>query len=153
MKNDNTIDESFMALAVAEARAALTQKELPFGAVIVKDGQVIAAAHCQESTLKSVLAHAETLAIDAACKKLGGTLTDCALYATNEPCAMCAAALFQAKIPRIIIGASRSDLDWLMRARKITINELAADSGYPIDIKRGLLKELVLELFEPLRKH
>ena len=102
---------------------------------------------------KSVLSHAETKAVDEACRKLGTNKLDtCTIYCTNEPCLMCSAAIFQAKIPRVVIGAIRTDLRGLLRERKIRIYELAKDSGYDIDIVSGILGKEVVELFADIRK-
>lgn len=98
---------SFMDLALEEARAAEVQGEVPVGAVIVRDGEVIARAHNQPLTLKDPTAHAELLAIRAAARALGSErLTGCDLYVTLEPCAMCAAAISFARIRRLYFGAS-----------------------------------------------
>jgi tRNA(Arg) A34 adenosine deaminase TadA len=114
---------------------------------------VIARNRCREAAQKTVLAHAELQALDDACKVLGSTdLSECTIYCSNEPCLMCAAAIFQAKIARIVIGAARGDLPHLMRDRKFRIEHLAEDSGYNIEIVRGVLKDKVLGLFAGIRK-
>lgn len=146
-------DEQYMELAIEEARAAKQAGELPIGAVIRRKGKVIARNRCREAAEKTVLAHAELHALNDACKALGTTdLSDCVIYCSNEPCLMCAAAIFQAKIPRIVIGAARSDLPHLLRDRKFRIEHLAEDSGYGPEIIRGVLKEKVLGLFAGIRK-
>ena len=95
-----------MQMALAEARKALEQKEVPIGAVVVAGGRVIARAHNLTETLTDPTAHAEMQAITAATEYLGGKyLTDCTLYVTVEPCPMCAAALAWAQIPRVVYGA------------------------------------------------
>ena len=96
-----------MALALAEARAAAAAGEVPVGAVVVKDGAVVAAAHNRPRALKDPTAHAEMLAIRRACAALGDErLTGCDLYVTLEPCAMCAAAISFARIRRLYFGAA-----------------------------------------------
>jgi len=133
--------------ALKQAKLAHRDGELPFGAVVVKDGVIISRGRCRENKRGTVLAHAEAEAIDKACKKLGTTkLTGCTIYCTNEPCPMCAAAIFQAKVPRVVIGASRGDLAFL-RPRNIDIQALADDSGYAVTIIRDVLKPNVVELF------
>lgn len=138
---------SFMQQAFKQARLAKRDGELPFGAVVVWGGVVIATGRCREAKRKTVLAHAEAEAIDKACRKLGTTkLTDCVIFCTNEPCPMCAAAIFQAKVPFVVIGASREDLSFL-RPRTIDIQVLADDSGYDITIIRDVMKQDVVKLF------
>lgn len=138
----------FMAYALEEAKVAKAENELPFGAVVVKDGNVVGRGHCEEVRLHTVLAHAELSAINEACLNLKtNKLSDCTIYCTNEPCVMCAAAIFQAKVPRVVIGASRKDLS-LLRDRDIDIETLAKDSGYEIQIANGVMRENVLRLFE-----
>jgi tRNA(adenine34) deaminase len=140
-------DEEWMGHSLEMAITAKEVGELPFGAVIVQGGQIVGKGMCQEKQLGTVLAHAEATAVDMACKELGTTkLTNCTIYCTNEPCVMCAAAIFQAKIPRVVIGASREDIA-MLRPRQIEINALAKDSGFEIEIVRGIRKQEVLELF------
>ena len=142
-----------MEFAIAEARQAKQAGELPIGAVITSRAGVIARNRCREAAQKTVLAHAELQALNDACKALGSTdLSACTIYCSNEPCLMCAAAIFQAKIARIVIGAARGDLPHLMRDRKFRIEHLAEDSGYNIEIVRGVLKDEVLGLFAGIRK-
>jgi tRNA(Arg) A34 adenosine deaminase TadA len=137
----------FMTEALKQSKLAAKDGELPFGAVVVKDGVIISRGRCREAKRKTVLAHAEAEAVDKACRKLGtNKLKDCVIYCTNEPCPMCAAAIFQAKIPHVVIGASRGDLSFL-RPRKIDIQVLADDSGYEIKIVRDIMKQDVVDLF------
>lgn len=99
--------EFFMSAALLEAEKAYSLGETPIGAVIVKDGEIIAAAHNLRETGKCVLYHAELLAIHEACKKLGGwRLHQCDLYVTLEPCIMCSGAISQARIKNLYFGAS-----------------------------------------------
>lgn len=140
------IQTDFMEQALQQARRALQDGELPFGAVVVQNGRVISVGRCRERTAKTVLAHAELEAVDSACRTLGtNKLEDCIIYCTNEPCPMCAAAIFQAKIPSVVIGASRKDLPYL-RPRTIDMQSLANDCGYPVTITRDVLKREVLQL-------
>ncbi|MDL2218768.1 nucleoside deaminase [Ruminococcaceae bacterium OttesenSCG-928-O06] len=99
-------DTELMRLALEEARLAVAEGEVPVGAVVAKDGQVVARAHNRRETDKSATAHAELLAIEAACKKLGGwRLWQCDLYVTLEPCPMCAGAVVNSRIRRLVYGA------------------------------------------------
>jgi tRNA(adenine34) deaminase len=95
-----------MRLALAEARQALAEDEVPIGAVIVHSGHVVAAAHNQRMQLTDPTAHAEMLAITQAAGALGDwRLEGTTLYVTLEPCPMCAGAILQARIPRVVYGA------------------------------------------------
>lgn len=99
-------DIEYMKEALSEARKASLLGEVPVGAVIVKDGEIIARAHNLRETNKSALAHAEVLAIESACKKLGGwRLHGCTLYVTLEPCPMCSGAIVNSRIDRVVYGA------------------------------------------------
>ncbi|HVV78319.1 MAG TPA: nucleoside deaminase [Pseudolabrys sp.] len=98
---------NFMAIAMDEARAAAARGEVPVGAVIARNGEVLAQAGNRTLADKDPTAHAELLVIRAAAKKLGSErLTDCDLYVTLEPCAMCAAALSFARMRRLYYGAA-----------------------------------------------
>lgn len=101
-------DMAYMRLAMREASLAAEADEVPVGALLVRacDGEVIAAAHNRRETEKNALAHAELLVIAEGCRKLGGwRLLGCTLYVTLEPCPMCAGAVVNARIPRIVFGA------------------------------------------------
>ncbi len=96
-----------MASAIAQARGAAQVGEVPIGAVVVKDGQVIAAAHNAPRTLNDPTAHAEVLAIREAARVLGNErLEGCELWVTLEPCAMCAGAIAHARIARLYYAAA-----------------------------------------------
>lgn len=100
-------DSELMGLALEEARKAAALGEVPVGAVVARNGEVVAAAHNTRETEKNALHHAELLAIDAACKKLGGwRLHRCDLYVTLEPCPMCAGALINSRMKTVYYGAS-----------------------------------------------
>lgn len=97
--------EKFMKEALKEAKKAYDKDEIPVGAVIVKDGKIIARGHNSKESSKNAVAHAEILAIQKACKKLESwRLLDCEMYVTLEPCPMCAGALINARISKIYIG-------------------------------------------------
>ena len=104
---DNTLDdETFMQMAIDEARLAEREDEVPIGAVIVKDGKVIARAHNTREGAKCATAHAEILAINEACRTLGGwRLPGATIYVTLEPCCMCAGAIVNARIENVVYGA------------------------------------------------
>ena len=99
-------DEDFMRLAMDLAVAAAELDEVPVGAVIVRDGEVIAQGYNTRETTKCATHHAEIVAIEAACGALGGwRLPGTTLYVTMEPCAMCAGAIINARIERVVYGA------------------------------------------------
>ena len=99
-------DEEYMRLALAQARLAAAQQETPIGAVLVWEGEVVAAAYNRRELDKRAIAHAEILAIDEACRKLGGwRLHKATLYFTLEPCPMCAGAIINARVKRVVYGA------------------------------------------------
>ncbi|HYM70075.1 MAG TPA: tRNA adenosine(34) deaminase TadA [bacterium] len=96
-----------MRLALAEAAAAAQLGDVPIGAVVVRDGRVLARAHNRREVDRDPLAHAEVLALREAARHLGGwRLIGCTLYVTLEPCAMCAGAMVQARLPRLVYGAT-----------------------------------------------
>ncbi|MBU3137825.1 nucleoside deaminase [Clostridium gasigenes] len=101
----------FMKIAIEEAIKGKNKGEIPVGVVIVKNGEVISKAHNLKETLKLPTAHAEILAIEEACKKIGNwRLTGAEMYVTLEPCAMCASAIAQSRISKIYIGTFNKDM-------------------------------------------
>ncbi len=101
------MDEAFMLRALAEAARAFDENEVPVGAVIVRNERIIASAHNQTEQLKDPTAHAEMIAITQAAEAIGDwRLTDCTLFVTLEPCSMCAGAIIQARVPRVVYGAT-----------------------------------------------
>lgn len=102
----NDTDIRFMHRALELAKAAADLGEVPVGAVVVCDGEIVGEGCNRRETDKNATAHAEVIAIDAACKKLGGwRLHKCELYVTLEPCPMCAGAIVNSRIKRVVIGA------------------------------------------------
>lgn len=101
-----TTDEKYMREAIKQARKAAKIDEVPIGCVIVCDDKIIARGYNRRNTDKSTLAHAEIIAIRKAAKVIGDwRLEDCTMYITLEPCPMCAGAIVQARIPRVVVGA------------------------------------------------
>lgn len=99
-------DAYFIGLAIKQAEIAAGLGEVPVGAVVCRGDEVISSAYNRRETDKNALAHAELLAIDAACKRLGGwRLFECELFVTLEPCPMCAGAIINSRIKRVVFGA------------------------------------------------
>ncbi len=148
------MQEYYMSLALQEARRAFTLDEVPVGAVIVKNNIIIAKGHNIRETMKNALGHAETIAIEEACRVLGGwRLMDCDIYVTLEPCPMCAGAAVNARINRIIFGA----YDQKSGACGSVYNIANDDRlNHRIEVIPGILegecKELLQEFFKRKRK-
>jgi tRNA(adenine34) deaminase len=100
-------DEYFMRLALREASRALEHDDIPVGAVVVKDGEVIGAGHNEREVREDPTAHAEMIALREAAQALGSwRVLDSVLYVTLEPCAMCAGAIVLARVPRVVFGTT-----------------------------------------------
>lgn len=155
LENDFFSDQYFMTEALKQAKRAFDLDEVPVGAVIVKEGKIIARAHNQIETLKDPTAHAEMIAITQATNTLSQKwLYDCSLYVTLEPCAMCAGALVLSRIKRIFIAA----MDPKTGACGSVFNIVGEDKlNHKIDIFSGLLEEessdLLKLFFLEKRKH
>ncbi len=133
------IDERFMLEALREAAIGAGEGEVPVGAVIVKDGAVIARAHNRIEADKRSSAHAEMLAIEEAESTLEAKwLTGCTMYVTLEPCSMCAGALVLSRIDRLVIGADDPKTGACGSLRNIASDERL---NHRIEIKRGVLGE------------
>lgn len=101
-----TQDEKYMRAAIREAKKAYALEEVPIGCVIVQNGKIIARGYNRRNTDKNTLAHAEIAAIKKASKKTGDwRLEDCAMYVTLEPCQMCAGAIVQSRLAKVVIGS------------------------------------------------
>ena len=123
-----TQDEKWMREAIKQAQKAMEIGEVPVGAVVVRDGKLIASAYNLREMNKMPTAHAEVLAIEEACKTLGCKwLQDCTLYVTLEPCPMCAGALIGARIGRVVFGAKD--------ARAGACGSLVDLFAYPLEAK------------------
>ncbi len=100
-------DEKFMRAALKQAQKACDKGEVPVGAVVVRNGKIVARAYNTRETKKNAVNHAELIAIKKACKKLGGwRLWECDLYVTLEPCPMCAGAIVNSRIKRVVYGTT-----------------------------------------------
>ena len=101
-----TKDEKYMKEAIKQAKKAALVGDVPIGCVIVHQDKIIARGYNKRNLKKTTLAHAELLAIEKASKKLGDwRLEDCTMYITLEPCQICAGAIIQARIPKVVVGA------------------------------------------------
>ena len=136
--NDLAGDEHFMHEALRQAQKAYEADEVPVGSVVVRAGKIIARAYNQVELLKDATAHAEMLALTQAEAAMGDwRLTDCDLYVTKEPCAMCAGALVHVRIRRVIFGCA----DPRAGAAGSIINLLQLSSlNHQCDITSGVLK-------------
>lgn len=150
---DNNNDIIFMQRAIELAKKAAEIGEVPIGAVIVKNGEIIAEAYNLRETQKLATAHAELDAITAACKKLGGwRLFGCTLYVTLEPCAMCAGAIVNARIDRVVYGAS--DIRFGACGSLFNINSYPLNHAFLVTsgVCEEECKSMLSEFFEALRK-
>ena len=146
--------EYYMRQALKEAEKAYKKLEIPVGAIIVKDGKIIARAHNQKETKKDTTKHAEILAIQKASKKLNSwRLLDCEMYVTLEPCTMCAGAMINARIKKVHIGT----MDEKTGAAGSVLN-LFEDYkfNHTVQVEKGILKQecedILKKFFKELRK-
>ena len=136
----------YMQMALEEAKLAEVEDEVPIGCVIVKDDEVIAKAHNQRENTNNPLGHAETLAIKKASELLGDwQLVNCELYVTVEPCIMCAGAIIQSRIPKVIYGAP--DLKGGAFGSSINVLEAQNINHRPIVVS-GILEKECSELLK-----
>ncbi len=136
------MDEKFMREALKEAFRAAEEDEVPIGAVVVCNGRVIAKGHNMTERLNDPTAHAEMIAITAACEAVGGKyLNDCTLYVTVEPCPMCAGALAWAQIGRIVYGASDSKRGYSLFSPSLLHPKTEVVSGVLADQCGGLVTD------------
>ena len=139
-------DKRFMSMALDEARLAMSEGEIPVGAVMVCRGRVVARAHNQTEVLNDVTAHAEMIAITSAANLIGGKyLTDCTLYVTVEPCSMCASALGWAHVSRVVYGASDEKRGYRRLAPGVLHPKTIVSAGVLSDDCAALMKEFFRE--------
>lgn len=147
-------DEKYMRQAIALAKKAATLDEVPIGCVIVHEEKVIARGYNRRNTDNSTLAHAEIAAIRKASKKLSDwRLEECTMYVTLEPCQMCAGAIVQARIPRVVIGAMNPKAG--CAGSVLNLLEMK-EFNHRSQVVRGILEEecsqVLKEFFTGLRK-
>lgn len=147
-------NEKFMKEAIKEAKKAYNKLEIPVGAIIVKDGKIIARAHNVKEEKKDTTKHAEIIAIQKASKKLESwRLTGCEMYVTLEPCSMCAGALIQSRLKKVYIGA----MDKKTGACGSVLNLLEDYKfNHIVEAENGICKEecenILKKFFKELRK-
>lgn len=146
--------EKFIQLAIKEARKAKSKDEVPVGAVIVKDGKVVSRGHNLRESKQNSLAHAEIIAIDKACKKLGNfRLEGCDMYVTLEPCLMCAGAIVQSRIRKVYFGA----YDKKYGVVSSVSNVFDIKSNHNVEFEAEVCKDecemLLKEFFKELREN
>lgn len=153
-KKARQTDEVFMKEAVRQAKKAAAIGDVPIGCVIVKEGRIISRGYNRRNADKTVLSHAEITAIKKACKKEGDwRLEDCTLYVTLEPCPMCAGAIVQARIPRVVIGAVNAKAGCAG-----SVLNILQEPGFnhQVKIQTGILEEecstLMTGFFKELRR-
>lgn len=148
------MQEYFMKQALKEAEKAYKKLEVPVGAVIVKDGKIIARGYNQKETKKDTTKHAEIIAIQKASKKLGSwRLIDCEMYVTLEPCSMCAGAIINSRIKKIYIGT----MDQKTGAVGSVLNLLEDYKfNHKVEIESGIMQKecekILKDFFKELRK-
>lgn len=145
-------DTDFMAAALALAKEAAAEGEVPVGCVIVRRGEIVATGRNRREKDKTALGHGEIEAIAAACRALGGwRLWDCTLYVTLEPCPMCAGAILNARIPRVVYGAS----DAKCGACGSVCDLFSMAFNHHPEVEKGILEEecgaLLQQFFQNLR--
>ena len=149
-----TKDETYMREAKKQAMKAYALGEVPIGCVIVYEDKIIARGYNRRNTDKNTLSHAELNAIRKASRKLGDwRLEDCTLYVTLEPCQMCAGAIVQARIPRVVIAAMNPKAG----CAGSVVNLLEMDGfNHKVQVTRGILEEecgsMLSEFFRKLRE-
>lgn len=136
------IDEKYMALALQEAQKAFEAGEVPVGCVIVAGSRIVGRGHNLTQTLQDVTAHAEIQAITAAAQTLGGKyLTDCTLYVTVEPCAMCAGAIGWAQLSGLVYGCPDDKRGYTVFAPNVLHPKTSVKSGVLVTECRKLMQD------------
>jgi tRNA(adenine34) deaminase len=149
-----TQDEKYMKAAILQAKKAYALEEVPIGCVIVRDGKIIARGYNRRNTDKNALAHAELTAIRRASRKTGDwRLEECTMYVTLEPCQMCAGAIVQARMQRVVIATMNPKAG----CAGSIFNLLQVDAfNHQVEITRGVLEEecslLLSQFFRELRE-
>ena len=147
------MESKFMIRAIELARKAADEGEVPVGAVIVKNGEIIGEGYNMREQKKNALSHAETEAINNACKTLGDwRLDDCTIYVTLEPCPMCAGAIVNARIKEVVFGAYDLSMGCIDSVTSITSLPFAAGTTVFGGVKEDECKKILTDFFEGVRK-
>lgn len=147
-------DEYFMKEAIKEAKKAYQKNEVPVGAVVVKNNEIVARGHNIKETKKDTTKHAEIIAIQKASKKINAwRLEDCTMYVTLEPCTMCAGAIIQARLKRLIIGT----MDKKTGACGSVLNLIDDyEFNHKVELETGIMetecRQIMKDFFKELRK-
>ena len=145
-------EKKYMKMAISEAKRALKKGEVPIGAIIIKDGKVISKGHNERETKANSLCHAEIIAINKACKKLKNfRLEDCIMYVTLEPCCMCAGAIVQSRIKKVIFGAKDEKYGAVCSIGEI----FDLKSNHRVEYEQGIMSDecsiIIKNFFKELR--
>lgn len=146
-------DRDYMNLAIEQAKISASELEVPVGAVVIRNGEVVSVGRNRRELGKNALAHAEIEAIGLACKKLGGwRLWECEMFVTLEPCPMCTGAIINSRIRRLVFGAS----DYKAGSCGSVINLFDLPYNHKPEVVSGFMQEecsaLLTEFFSDLRK-
>lgn len=147
--------EKFMLEAIKEAEKAIVLGECPIGCVLVKDGKIFVRAHNLRLTRGNAIAHAEVIAIDKACKKLGDwRLEDFDMYVTLEPCTMCSGAIIQSRIRKVYFGAYEPKSGAVVSCNDIF--DVSHGHNHKVEFEGGILEkecsQMMLDFFRAIRK-
>lgn len=144
------MNEIYMKEALKEAEKAYRLGDVPVGVVIVKDDKIIARGYNKKEKNNIATEHAEIIAINKACKKIKNwRLNDCIMYVTLEPCLMCAGAIIQSRIKKIVYGASNKNYGYVESIDQILSNK---KNGYIVEIEKGVLQEQSVQLLQKFFK-
>jgi tRNA(adenine34) deaminase len=145
MTTDHTI---FMAMAIEEAKAAAASGDQPFGAVVVRNGEVVCRSHSLKVSTSDATAHSETLAIKYATQKLGRrTIPDAVFYSTCEPCPMCLGAVLNAGINTIVLGARHAHMKQVLGYHDYSVESFARLTGWKLNVIEGVMTDECVALY------
>lgn len=147
------MNAEFMNTAISLAKKAASEGEVPVGAVIVKDGEILATGYNMREKQKNVFAHAESIAIRNACEALNDwRLDNCSLYVTLEPCVMCAGAIINSRISEIVFGAYDKDAGCIESVTELCKLNLGSQPKIYGGIKQTECENLLKDFFKDIRK-